>query len=310
MCEVGCRVLVDGRYFARVLYVGTVDGKQGVWYGIDWEDWIGKGKHNGTFEGRSYFKAKHDTSGSFVRKERLYFGQSFMQAVFQQYIKPFFKDDESVKLATTINQTDDSHLDENDEISYDFLGKHFESHMRQLNDIERIDLSNQYINSFSQSVITSDIHDSLQSMHELDIRKNLLNNWSEIWLILIRFRSQITIFNCSNCRLDLTSTDEKFERIEELMLIDQDNDWYAFEPVLVSFPGLKRLYLDLNRITYLTENVEQLLSNLRVLSLSGNKITEWEHVNYLGKLQHLEEIGLNDCYIKDIQIPIKISMYR
>lgn len=37
-----------------VRYVGAVNGKDGIWLGVEWDD-PSRGKHAGTFEGKTYF---------------------------------------------------------------------------------------------------------------------------------------------------------------------------------------------------------------------------------------------------------------
>ena len=46
------RVQVD-KFKATVRYVGPVQGQQGVWVGLEWDD-SGRGKHDGSSEGRRY----------------------------------------------------------------------------------------------------------------------------------------------------------------------------------------------------------------------------------------------------------------
>ncbi|VDK47869.1 unnamed protein product [Gongylonema pulchrum] len=57
--EIGTRVDVRGRR-GTVRYVGPVNGYQGEWIGIDWDD-PETGKHDGSVNGKQYFKARSVT---------------------------------------------------------------------------------------------------------------------------------------------------------------------------------------------------------------------------------------------------------
>ena len=67
---VGSRVSVD-KCKATVRYVGSIEGQQGIWVGLDWDD-TARGKHDGSTGGRRYFTCSSSaSSGSFVREARL-----------------------------------------------------------------------------------------------------------------------------------------------------------------------------------------------------------------------------------------------
>ncbi|CAM4988051.1 unnamed protein product, partial [Rotaria socialis] len=51
-----------------------------------------QGKHNGTNNGKFYYKTKNSSNGFFIRRQRIQFGNSFTQAIQKQYIKSFSND--------------------------------------------------------------------------------------------------------------------------------------------------------------------------------------------------------------------------
>ncbi|CAF1301121.1 unnamed protein product [Rotaria magnacalcarata] len=85
--KIGDHILVDGKHPATVCYFGLVDNHPGEWIGIEW--WNQQGKHNGTYNGKFYYKTKNPLNGSFIRQQRISFGNSFTQAIQKQYIKSF-----------------------------------------------------------------------------------------------------------------------------------------------------------------------------------------------------------------------------
>jgi len=55
--QVGCRLSFSS-FRCTVLYIGPVDGTQGIWWGVEWDD-ATRGKHSGTTPGgREYFKTR------------------------------------------------------------------------------------------------------------------------------------------------------------------------------------------------------------------------------------------------------------
>src|SRR4051794_35383511 len=68
--HLGQRLSFDGA-LCTVRYYGTLPGTKGIWLGVEWDD-VGRGKHDGTYEGRRYFHCLSSApkSGSFIRPSR------------------------------------------------------------------------------------------------------------------------------------------------------------------------------------------------------------------------------------------------
>ena len=65
----GIRALIGSRA-VTVRYVGPVEGQNGTWVGLEWDD-VSHGKHSGCTAGRRYFTCREGaTAGSFVRAEK------------------------------------------------------------------------------------------------------------------------------------------------------------------------------------------------------------------------------------------------
>lgn len=87
--KIGQRLQVD-KYPATVRYLGQVDGQQGVWVGLQWDD-IERGKHDGSLNGRRYFSCSDgQQSASFVRKQKLLdvatFGITVKEALIRRFV--------------------------------------------------------------------------------------------------------------------------------------------------------------------------------------------------------------------------------
>ncbi|OQO04994.1 hypothetical protein B0A48_08013 [Cryoendolithus antarcticus] len=73
-----------------VRFVGTVEGKQGIWLGVEWDD-TSRGKHNGTHDGVEYFacRSQSATPASFLRPQQEWDSRrTFLDALREKYISP------------------------------------------------------------------------------------------------------------------------------------------------------------------------------------------------------------------------------
>ena len=184
-----------------------------------------------------------------------------------------------------------------------FLGKQYSDYVLDLSSIIRIDLSSQWVDEFDDN---ADIYNNLHQITELNIRQNLLNNWSQLWLILEKHFPHLEILNVSNSRMNFDRPpSHKYTHINQLVLIDTDNDCDTFENICKYFPNLINIHLDLNRLSFISENFVNQIQNLTNLSLSDNPtLKSWDpFINRLGILKHLEELILNNCAIDEIKFP-------
>ncbi|CAF0821456.1 unnamed protein product [Rotaria sordida] len=281
--KIGDHILVDGKFPATILYIGLVDDHPGEWIGIEY--WNQQGKHNGYFNGKFYFQTKHQLTGSFIRSQRIQYGNSFTQAIYKQYIKAFSND--------YINH----------DINYSIFGKQYSDYAVELSSIIRIDLSSQWVNEFDDNDY---IYNNLCQIKELNIRQNLIKNWSQLWIILEKYFPKLEILNVSNSRInfDIDPSNE-FINIKQIVLIDIDNDCHSFEYILKYFPNLIDIHLDLNHLTFISENFVNKIKNVTNLSLSDNqRLIEWDpFINRLGLLPFLQELIINNCGIEQIKLP-------
>ncbi len=167
----------------------------------------------------------------------------------------------------------------------------------------RIDLSTQWVNGFDAN---DDIYNNLRQIKELNIRQNLLSNWSELWIILEKYFPHLETLNVSNSRIDFDKSPlNEYIHLEQLVVIDTDNDCDTFENICKYFPNLINIHLDLNRLSFISEKFVDQVKNLTNLSLSDNPtLKSWNpFINRLGILRNLEELILNNCGIDEIKFP-------
>jgi len=81
----GDRVLI-AKQKATVRYVGPVDGYEGCWVGVEWDD-PSRGKHDGSTGGRRYFScdSSSPTAGSLVKISKVSQGNTLVDALVLRY---------------------------------------------------------------------------------------------------------------------------------------------------------------------------------------------------------------------------------
>ena len=175
----------------------------------------------------------------------------------------------------------------------------------ELSSLARIDLSTQWIQRFDDEEEKKEFYSKLRQIKELNLRQNLFKSASELWRIIDEYFHQLEILNLSNSRLlfDRIPSGE-YRQMKELVLIDLQLDLPQFANVFRSFPNLENLHLDKNCLTTVSEEFVQQIRHLTRLSLSDNpQLKEWHpSINRLGHLEHLEELFLNNCGIKEIRL--------
>lgn len=152
----------------------------------------------------------------------------------------------------------------------------------------------------------AEIYSNLGQIRELNIRQNLLQNWSELWQQLHAHFPHVEILNVSNSRMNFDQAPSAdYPHISQLVLIDTDGDCDSFEKICKYFPNLSTLHLDLNRVSFISGAFVSRVQHLSSLSLSDNPtLKSWDpFINRLGTLTKLEELILNNCAIGEIQFP-------
>ncbi|CAF5186054.1 unnamed protein product, partial [Rotaria magnacalcarata] len=97
--------------------------------------------------------------------------------------------------------------------------KQYSDYVLDLSSLIRIDYSCQWVNEFDDN---NQIYKNLNQIKELNVRQNLITNWSQLWIILEKYFSRMN--------LDLSPSNE-FIFIREFILIDTDNNCDLYENI-------------------------------------------------------------------------------
>lgn len=168
--KIGQRIECDGQR-GTICYVGPVDETNGTWFGIDWDNPT-RGKHNGTYNQKLYFKTRHSTSGSFVRPIKINTGISCPLAIKNRY---GFIDDE----LAGVNKDNITSLRK--EINAPFLEMVGFSKVNKkqstFNQLKIVWLREQCVSRCGND---NELGELCPNICELDLSKNLFNSWTTI----------------------------------------------------------------------------------------------------------------------------------
>lgn len=285
LVQVGQRVIVRGKHRATVRYIGAVDGQEGFWVGLEWDD-PSRGKHDGSHDGKSYFVSIVPGAATFVRYDSL------------------------VKhgLSTGIS------LDEAVRIKYKDVVPAANQVVR--GDVERI---NEFLSEDGAlevaglaSLRVSSVRDRLpflQNVVELDLSDNLLSGraWGDI-LELATSLPSLRVLNLSNNRIGDAPTGDMgigYQNISVTtlalngcMITKEDTvRWIG-----AAFPNLTELYLFDNRIR-IDGTVPASFPMLQVLDLGQNGLASWADLDrLLGELPRLRVLSLEGNAVDEVRV--------
>lgn len=284
-----------------IKYIGPVQGYQGIWAGVDWDD--GDGRHNGTVNGVLYFDADGEKSASFVRLHSLSMGVTFVEALFCRYRGNSTKEEQDEMYVLSASQR---------RVAIELVGVNkIQEKLMHLENLFHVSLEYAGV---SQPGPVHEIHDILPKLEELDLRGNLLPDWQAVGLICEELPA-LKFLDLSNNRIRIGSDSLPiFYNLRTLVLNNCGLSWKQVEKLKRSLPTLEELHLGGNRLRTIEplgedESVSSVsppsifvkgFDSLQLLSLEGNEIESWEEVAKLSWLTRLEQLHLSNNMLKQI----------
>mmetsp|Transcript_9080 Transcript_9080/g.32222 ORF Transcript_9080/g.32222 Transcript_9080/m.32222 type:complete len:596 (+) Transcript_9080:1-1788(+) len=276
-----------------VLYIGPVDGKKGIWAGVEW-DRPCRGKHNGTYHGHTYFRCrKPGKYGSFLRPEALDFGVTLLQAIRNKY----------VEMETERTQEMYVHTVSEKKVHVQLVG---ENQVKQLQsntaELQRVYLHGKRVSSVDQD---REVAESVPNVKELDLSSNLINDWETVDQLADELR-HLTLLDLSNNMLPQNCaclSGEHFQNLSVVVLNKCEIEWNTVYEAAHCMPNLQELHLCENELqdTEFLPNIDHVFSNLRRLNLDDNMIDDWSKLDWLKCLPNLEALQVSGNKLSEIR---------
>lgn len=276
-----------------VLYIGTVDGKNGIWAGVEW-DRPGRGKHNGTYHGHTYFRCrKPGKYGSFLRPDVLDFGVTLMQAIRNKYVEMETEQTHEMYVHTVSEK----------KVHVQLVG---ENQVKQLQsntaELQRVYLHGKRVNSVDQDRLVAE---SVPNVKELDLSSNLINDWETIDQLANELK-HLTLLDLSNNMLPQNCaclSAEHFQNLHVLVLNNCEMEWNTVYEAAQCMPNLQELHLcenELQDVEFLPE-IDHIFGNLRRLNLDDNMIDDWSKLDWLKCLPNLEALQVSGNQFSEVR---------
>eukprot|EP00076_Gallus_gallus_P048955 XP_423980.4 LOW QUALITY PROTEIN: tubulin-specific chaperone E [Gallus gallus] len=298
----GRRVLC-GTEYGTVRYVGSVSPTAGVWLGVEWDD-PQRGKHDGTYEGKQYFKCRHPRGGSFIRPNKANFGVDFLTAVKGRY---------------GLNEKQDAQNGiENTCVfgkkTVEFVGRDsIEKKQSQLHRLVHISVHECAVSHAGQK---EEISGTCPNIRHIDLSKNLVAYWDTVIDIASQVPNLETL-DISGNKMKFSSTSisasSAFPKLTTLALNQTGITWTEVLLCAPGWPVLEELYLTSNNITAL-ERPDNVLQTLKLLDLSNNLLLDGSQLHLIGHLPRLEQLiltnnGISSVHFPDAEFGCKTKMF-
>ncbi|KAK0574922.1 hypothetical protein LWI29_030971 [Acer saccharum] len=290
----------DRRRIGTVKYVGEVQGYSGVWVGVDWDD--GNGKHDGSVNGVSYFRAWAEKSGSFVRVPNLSPGVSLLEALQLRYKSESTKEEEDEMYVLSAS---------NKRVSVELLGKDkIQDKLSKFEELTGASLS--YLGVSSPGVQCNG-DTTLANLKHLDLTGNLLSDWKDVGTIC----EQLPALGALNLSNNLMNKDvselPQLKNIRILVLNSTGVNWVEVEILKHSLPAIEELHLmgnNISAIKPMSSLIVEGFESLQLLNLDDNSVADWNEILKLSKLRSLEKLYLNKNKLNHVHYPDKDTIHE
>lgn len=295
--EIDSRIECDGHQ-GTLKYIGSVGETKGLWLGIDWDDPT-RGKHNGTYEGIKYFKARYPTSGSFIRPGKARFGISCPEAIKIRY--GFINDElAGIDRDTLISLQKEINAPFLEVVGFSKVNKK----QSKFDQLKIIWLREQCVSTAGDS---GELKELCPNLEELDISKNLINSWQIVANICCQLHCLVRL-NVSENYLPIEKNMEilknSFFMVKYLTMAKMNYNWFDIQQCMCMFPFLQELSVSFNIVNIIQRPLkDDNLMKICKLTLEGNLISNWDEILKLDSLPCLEYLNLNSNKIDKIRFP-------
>lgn len=279
---IGDRIEVGGDR-GMISYIGAVEGYDGEWVGIDWDN-PERGKHDGAVKGKRYFQASSSKSGSFVRPNTIKEGKNLLEEMNDRYIN--YKQCDMVEFGSkNVDLVD--------------MAKIYRK-QNNLWELRVIALDNMKV---AKAPPTS--CNLFKYCTELNLYNNLLSKWCNLLDILCFFPSLRFLIASHNYMekgmKSITGERMVSAPISTLALGECRIDESTARKIMNIFPYVREIHLNRNNLEYFDPGVYG--HNLESIDLEGNPINDFANLYVLSTLPNLQKLNLINCGLRHIFIP-------
>ncbi|RPD80376.1 hypothetical protein L226DRAFT_500829 [Lentinus tigrinus ALCF2SS1-7] len=293
---VGTRITHSGS-LGTVRYVGPVDGTQGVWLGIEWDD-PKRGKHDGVKDGKRYFTCLVPNSGSFVRPTAagISYGVTFLHALTSKYIEIPHG---SASLEKVILGSSGGAI----EVEAVGLDK-IRNNLARLERLREVSLDNECV---SRADSPGEIGRTCPGIRGLDLTKNLIATWGTVAAITVELQNLRSLSLNQNRLMPPDSSQLNavaFQCLEELQISATLITWDEFQTLLPHMPALKAVEFGYNRMKAVSSNTWPANGTVQVVNLDSNELDSFQDVcSALHNLSKIQRLILTSNAIPKIDPP-------
>ncbi|KAG8937313.1 hypothetical protein FRC02_000083 [Tulasnella sp. 418] len=270
----GTRLMLEtsaGRFTGTIGYVGPIEGSNGVWIGVDWDD-PKRGKHDGTHNDIRYFscRLRNSQSASFIRPSisGLSYGKPFLEALNEKYIDHTLVEEGKVE-QVVLGSSQGAILVEAPKLSQ------VRQRLSNLGKLRFVSLDGEGVCS---SGGIGSIRGRLDNVIHLDLSCSLIPTWEEILIITSQLPKLQTLLLNHNRLIIKDSLSHEFSpcpQLQELHLNDTLITQVELSYVQSWFPNLRGLQLGKNFIQTLNIAGSSGYRLLEELNLDSNVINDW-----------------------------------
>jgi tubulin-specific chaperone E len=304
---------------ATVRWVGSVQGQDGVWVGVEWDDPT-RGKHDGSHDGKRYFdctNASDSEAGthqpaSFLRVHKIKPSISFAAAIKRKYLDG----KGAVSMKGGGKGPDDTETEADEKRAYvqsangrkieiELCLKKDEDPIAALLALDRLYLPDEQVADAGPPGEAARCGVAADALKILDLGGNLFCDWHSIK----RFGEEFVNLE----ELDLTGvravwpttqlpTPSPFANLTRLLLNKSQCSWVSARRIAANITSLKQLSVAHCGI----ETLDKDLSGLKMLdglNLEGNDLEDWGEIEKLSKLKNLKRLHLGGNKIRSVRYP-------
>ncbi|KAI0822831.1 hypothetical protein BC628DRAFT_1387870 [Trametes gibbosa] len=270
--SIGTRISHSG-HLGTVRFVGPVEGTQGIWLGVEWDD-PKRGKHSGVKDGKQYFTCLVPNSASFIRSSStISYGVTFMAALTAKYIETPHGGSASEKVILGSS---------GGAIKVEAVGlDKIRGKLAQLERLREVSLDNELVSSAGPP---GEIRRTCHGIRGLDLSKNLIPGWDIVAAIAVELSDLRRLsLNQNRLRLSQHMDIRAFQRLEELQLNATLTTWEEFQALLPCMPSLTSVELGYNCLRTLqqesrddvTDRNSSNISIIKSVNLDGNELEDF-----------------------------------